>query len=66
MYIIGDEFLFRGTKEEYEADQKARKEDWEQDLKQMEKDRNEKPWIFEDNPFEDYEGDKGDALEDSF
>lgn len=51
------------TPEEIEADEKARKEEWEQALKQLEKDKKERPWIFEDNPLEDYYGDMGDALE---
>ena len=66
MYITEDGFLFRGTKEQYEADQKARKEQWDQCLKLLEKDKKEQSGVYEDNPYADYEGDKGDTLEDSY
>ena len=64
MYITEDGHLFLGTQGQYEADQKARKEHWDQCLKQLEKDKKERPWIYEDNPKADYEGDMGDMLED--
>jgi len=50
------------TPEEIEADQKSKKEVWEQSLKQLEKDKKENPGIYEDNEDIDY---SGDMLEDS-
>lgn len=61
---FGDHF-YPGTKEQYEADQKAKKEARDKALKQLMKDKIERPWLFEEDPMGDYYGDMGDALESS-